>query len=325
MIKVIEANETYYEKWDEFIQKSTNGTIFHTRKFLSYHGDRFSSGEQFLIILKNNTLIGQIAIFVNEINGKKVAVSPYGASYGGVVLQRQPSYSEGRAIISALIEYLKQNMISEFIITPPINCCSNVSLDTFYFNMLEQGFKIVNQDISSVVKFDDEPIIDRITSKARQFSRKAINNNIKVANESSDLDGYWVVMDKTFKKLGIKPTHTKEQLKNIMTLFPKRVFIDIAYKEDIPIAGITYFVINERVSSSFYLCQDPRYQKYQALTLLVTNALQKFERKGYKYFDFGTSSANMIARENIFSFKEQFSKSGYFRTTFKWQNSIVKY
>ena len=33
-------NNEHQELWEQYIQKSNNGTIFHLRKFLSYHQDR---------------------------------------------------------------------------------------------------------------------------------------------------------------------------------------------------------------------------------------------------------------------------------------------
>ncbi|MDP7071962.1 MAG: GNAT family N-acetyltransferase, partial [Candidatus Marinimicrobia bacterium] len=52
--------ETYYERdaelWDTFVQESNNGTLFHTRKFLSYHpSDRFK--DRSLIFLKKGNPI----------------------------------------------------------------------------------------------------------------------------------------------------------------------------------------------------------------------------------------------------------------------------
>lgn len=93
----------------------------------------------------------------------------------------------------------------------------------------------------------------------------------------------------------------------------------MAYLNGRPIAGIGVFVINRRVSSSFYLCTDPEFQNVQALSGLVCGAIQRAQDNGFKWFDLGTSSDEMQGRENIFSFKEGFGAIGLFRDTYLWQ------
>lgn len=319
MIKIDEANQSYMEKWDSLIEKSINGTIFHRRDFLSYHGDKFKGKERFLMIFNGDSPLAQISFSVFENDGKKEALSPYGASYGGFVFQRVPGYKQGKEIVNVFKNYLNDNHIHSFRVIHPIACCTLESLDTFYFNLLETGFVSINRDISSVVRIPkDSTIMSEVSSNARNMARKAEMSNIVVQDKANIVD-FWKVMDNTFAKHGNKPTHTLEQFMTIMSLLPDRVYVDVAYKDGSPIAGIGYFVINKFVNSSFYLCQDPEKSKYQGLSLLVLNGLKKAQYEGFSYFDFGTSTVNMIARENIFMFKENYTKMGMFRETFKWK------
>lgn len=319
-IQIVEATGKYLENWDVFINASINGTIFHKRKFLSYHGDRFKEGQKFLVMLDGNVLFAQISLTIAEDdNGEVIAKSPYGASYGGFIFQKQPAYHKGKEVVEAFIEYLKENNVTRFVITHPIACCSLVSLDTFYFNLLEQGFKSVNRDISNVVCLhDDQGIEGLVSSKARNMARKAQKNEIKVI-ANAPISDFWNVIDKTYMKLQKIPTHTKIEFEELVDLFPNEIYADVAYYNDIPVAGIGCFRINKEVNSSFYLCQDPEYQALQGLSLLVINILKQCQSQGCKYFDFGTSSANMQARVNIFSFKENYTKTGMFRETFEWK------
>jgi len=56
------------EEWDEFINNSDNGTIFHKRKFFSYHpAGRFSDNS--LVITKSNKIIALFPAAL--IQGKK--------------------------------------------------------------------------------------------------------------------------------------------------------------------------------------------------------------------------------------------------------------
>ena len=46
--------------------------------------------------------------------------------------------------------------------------------------------------------------------------------------------------------------------------------------------------------------------------------MERCRSDGFMYYDMGTSSVGMEARENIFSFKESFSAESYIRETFEW-------
>jgi len=318
MFRIVEEKCSDIKVWDDFVDHAVNGTIFHLMSFLSYHGNRFQDRERHLAIFDDNSRFAQVSLSIDDFNGERIARSPYGASYGGFVFNKVPSYRDGGDLLNVFIDYLLSQDLSRFVITSPLACCSEYSMDTFYFNLLEKGFRSVNRDISSVFPLKTGSSIDSMVStRARRMERKAINAGIAIGKRA-DIKNFWKVMDSTFEKHGTSPTHTLEEFRLLTELLPERVYVDVAYKDEVPIAGIGYLVINNRVNSSFYLCQDPDYQKYQGLSYLIMEALRNCQDNGFCYFDFGTSSFNMIARENIFSFKENFTKSGMFRETFEW-------
>lgn len=321
MICVQEANEKYLKKWDELITTSINGTIFNRLDFLKYHKNRFTDKERHLIIHKDGNVFAQISLTLEHTDNEIIGRSPYGGSYGGLILQSYPSYHTGREIVSALMSYLNAENVDRFIITPPISCCSEYPLDSFYFNLFESGFRSINRDISSVFCFNDnKPIDNQVLKRSMRMAKKAETNGVKII-ENGSLPDFWEIMEDTLKKHGGNPTHTFEEFKYLNSLFPKKIYPDIAYLNDNPIAAIGVFTINHNMKCSFYICQKQEYQKYQGLSLLIINALAKCKNDGFKFFDFGTTSINMIARKNIFQFKNSFSNIGFFRETFEWRRN----
>lgn len=316
MLQIIKASDNFLKKWDDLISQSINGTIFHKRTFLSYHGDKFKDKEKYLVVLDGTNPLAQISLSIDG----KVAKSPYGASYGGFVFQKLLSYHEGKEVVECLIRYLKKERIRQFRIIMPPAYCSKYSLDTFYFNLMENGFKSINRDIENVVCFSQEPIEQQAATRGRRMAKKALSKKIQIQTKTNSLKDFYQIMEKTFKKHGQNPTHSKEELNTLIKLLPGKIYFDIAYKDDMPIAGIGFFEVNQRVNSSFYLCQDPAFQNYQGQSLLILEALKRTQKEGFLFFNFGTSSINMVAKENIFTFKENFSKTGFFRETFEWQS-----
>lgn len=307
-------------KWDPLVEQSNGGTLFHRHDFLAYHGDRFQKNEHHLVIYKGQTLCGVMPMAIFEEEGRRVAKSPYGGSYGGPVFPFTLNYANSHEIISDLLNLLSQLNVTEFRMTMPIAPCFRCYSETFYLVLLERGFKCVNQDISSVVYLgNDKPILENLTSRVRNMVRKARKENVEINRQASILE-FWQVLEKTFEKHGNKPTHTLTEFEWLHEHFPERVYVDVAYFKGKAVAGIGYFVINDRVNSSFYLCQDPEKQHTQALSLLIYDALEKAQQNGFSWFDFGTSSVNMHGRANVFLFKEGFGSIGVFRNTYTWYN-----
>jgi Acetyltransferase (GNAT) domain len=318
-ITLKEATDNQLNKWDDFIESSRNGTLFHMRHFLAYHGDRFAGREHYLVFLRGEAEVASLSLAVDEEDGVRVARSPYGASYGGIVLFREPVYSLSADIIASLVKWLIENRIEYCRFTHPIACCSAISMDTFTLALQEAGFALINRDISSVVRLGlKNTVWDRVSGNARNMVRKAERNGIVIDHDPLFAD-YWQVMEQTFTKHGTNATHNREELSDLIRRFPKHISIHVARMKGRPVAGVCEFVINSRVNSSFYFCQDPDHQEVQGLSLLVMDALQRSEKAGYNYYDFGTSSVNMQSRPNIFHFKESFGAEGFWRETLEWK------
>jgi hypothetical protein len=75
------------EEWDEFVEKSVNGTFMHSRQFLSYHTPgKFKDCS--LLFFDNNKLL---AVFpAADVEGKCLKSHP-GATYGGLVVSERCS------------------------------------------------------------------------------------------------------------------------------------------------------------------------------------------------------------------------------------------
>jgi len=312
-IKTLNRKNTKdYLQWKIFLKNASGSTIFHNPDFLSYHGNKFN--ECHIGIYKGKTLVGIIpgAIVMN--GEDKEYKSPYGASYGGFIFDKILRYSEAKEIILLFINYLEAQSIKKVTLIPSLPIFFEAHSDTFSFALLEQGFKCSNSDITSILELQENNL-SCFNSRARRSYKNGEKNKLSVVN-ISDIDVFWNLMTKTFNKHGVNPTHSKEQFTYLYTNLKKEICVNVAYYDGIPIAGIAQFRINKLTKSSFYLCQDDEYKILNAQTFLIKKIIDEAYLEGYKYYDFGTSSVNMIARPNIFEFKEGLGAIGEFRHTY---------
>ena len=315
--KIIKYQEKYFNEWNNFVENSNNGTIFHRLDFLNYHGEKFTENEHHLIILKGETIFGIIPLAIFEEDGKRIAKSPYGASYGGFVFKNAINYSSSRKIISTFIHYLKKINVNVCYITPAIGNYHQKECETFNFTLLENNFEIINSDITSYVNITNNDIYKNvITSRARNMISKAKKYDI-IITEKVDSKAFWNLLCKTYTKFSKTPTHNLPELEFLLTKFQDKIYSYIAIFENNPISGILLFELNKKSSLVFYLVTDDDYIYTQSLSYLIYFTIQNLHEKGIEIFDFGTSSSNMTANPNLFQFKESFGTVGVYKNTYK--------
>lgn len=318
MISVGVATEAEMLKWDSLVEHSVNGTIFHRLRFLAYHKDRFYQNERHLVFRKGTEPVALMSLLLDPVS--LVAKSPYGGSYGGVVFLVRPNFGLSEGVADALIAWLHQQNITEMTVTQPVNICSAVSQDVFIFCLMKQGFSVINRDVTNYVDLQRDPnVLNIIDGRARNMYRKAERLGLIIKNNSG-LDEFWPILVRGFAKHGVLPTHSYDDLDYLVKSFPESITFHVAEHEGVIVAGLCEFVINYKLNSSFYFAQDPMYQNLQGLTLLVVDALRRAHGK-FVFYDFGTSTVNMEARESVFKFKESFGAEGGFRESLRWSVS----
>jgi hypothetical protein len=322
-LRIEKADSNICKSWNEFVESSNEGTIFHRLDFLSYHGNKYADVEHQLVVLKDDDLFGVMPLTIVEEDGKRRARSPYGGSYGGPCFSKPLSYSDSISFISVFNEYMKSEQVGDVEVTLPIQACYRKYSDTLRFAMIENGYKCVNRDVSSIVYLgEDADLSNMVDKKMRDVSRyikKAKNSGVNIIRGARERE-FLEVVNCTHNSLNAKPTHTYDEWKMLQNMFKDRIYADVAYLNGRPIAGIGFIVINKMVTCSFYLCSDPQYRDLNSLFLLLYEAIERLKRAGTIWLDMGTSSVGQRARGNIFRFKENFGSIGMFRETYIYRS-----
>ncbi len=305
------------EEWENFVECSDNGTIFHKRLFLSYHPkDRFDDAS--LVVKKDKELLSVFPAVLIKRDGKKILSSHGGASYGGFCYKQNLNLKEAFNLVECLLSFAKDLNCDRVQLTPPPMIYQTKYSNYIDFALVKNNFGYVKREVSSVVQLDvpTENLLSTYRQEARTAVKKAIKQGIEIA-ECERFEEYYEILKKNLKmRHNVSPTHSLEELIKLKRMFPGKIRLWGAFLGEKLIAGVCNFSANQRVVLAFYISHDEDYQEYRAVNLLFYEIMKRYQEEGFKFLDFGIFTVNMDPNWGLGRFKENFGARGIFRDTF---------
>jgi len=302
--------EKHLNEWENFVKNADNGTIFHTRKFLSYH--RKGKFQDNSLICKEKNKI--LSVFPAAIVNNRLISHP-GASYGSFVHLENMGLKKAMKMIELLIEYCKEKYLDGVEMTLPPPVYYKKPTDYIPFSLVKNGFFLKKRELSGYIPLSNEPF-KIFKQEARTAARKAQREGVTI-KESNDFKTFYSILKGNLgMRHNVKPTHTMQELLKLKTLFSERIRLFSAYYKGRMISGSVIFSANESVLLAFYISHKEKYQYLRSLNLLFMELILWGFDKGYKYLDLGTFTLNMVPNFGLARFKESIGATGIFRDTY---------
>ena len=316
-MEIIEYTEEWKEEWDLFVEKSSNGTMFHMQKFFDYHIPGKFTFNHLLFLDKKKIA----AVLPGSLINNELYESPIGASYGSIVIP-DITFKRTMEIVTTLIQYSKSKGWKELLLTAAPMIYETYPNHNLDFAMLWQGFKFDLHYISSGIKLNkDIDIMSRFKPTIRRNIRKSFKEGLRVEiNER--YDQFYPILIENKSRHNVKPTHTYEDLLKLKSLMPDRLKLFMVYMEDKPIAGSLMFYANNNVAICFYNMLLYEFAKYKPIQRVMYEVVKDATEHGYNYVDIGvsqdTSADNpMTPSESLIDFKEKFDAKSIMRNTLR--------
>jgi len=310
-------DESFKTEWERFVENSENGTLFHTRKFLSYHpSGRFT--DHSLIIKSRDRIKALFPAAALTLDKDKTLISHRGASYGGFVYH-DLGIRDAFACVETLKNHAREHGFTRIILTPPPLVYMKRYSNYLDFALLQNGFRYMKREISSVLQLPAsvDHVLPIFKSEARTATRKSIKSGVEI-RPSEDYDRYYAILERNLSmRHQVNPTHTLDELKKLVALFPDKIHLWGAYVDGTLIAGVVNFICNEDVILAFYIADDKAYQQYRSVNNLFYHIFQWAVEQKFRFYDFGIFTVNMEPNWGLGKFKESFGARGLFRDTFE--------
>ncbi|MCD6098624.1 GNAT family N-acetyltransferase [bacterium] len=312
-MKVELYTQDRYDDWENFVLQANNGTIFHLRRFLSYHPPgRFD--ELGLIFRQRGKIIGLLPAVIEG----DTVVSHRGASYGGFVVANGVGIYNSYRMVDSALEFLLKEGFSRLVLTQTPQIYYLFPHNHIDFVLAKRGFVFLKRELTAVLKLERniDDNFARFKPEARTAVRKAEREGAQV-RLSSDWKQFYRILEKNLgMRHQVKPTHTLDELLCLYQLFPEKVLLFGNYYRNELIAGVVVFVANPRVILAFYISHNEDFQHLRPVNLLFYRIIGWGIEHGFQYLDFGTYTLNMDPNFGLARFKEGFGATGLFRDTY---------
>jgi hypothetical protein len=312
-MEVIEYHRKLRAEWEEFVENSNNGTIFHLQKFFDYHPtSRFK--HRHLLIKKGNRIRALFPAAEQDSSEGKVLASHPGASYGGLVFSPEMGIKESISAVKALLDFSRKQGFTKIVFTQAPIVYHKVLSNYVDFAVWTSGARYLRRELSAVIAAVHDPLAI-FRPEARTAVRKSIKSGITV-RESRDYARFYEILKMNLEmRHNVTPTHSLDELIRLARLFPKRIRLFCAYKDAEPIGGVVTFGCNERVVLAFYISHVEEHQRLRPVNLLIFELLKWVYDRGYSHLDLGTFTLREQPDFGLAKFKENFKARGLFRNT----------
>jgi hypothetical protein len=315
-ITISPYQSSFREEWDHFVRQSNNGTIFHLRRFLSYHPEgRFK--DHSLLFTGPKGLLALFPAAEQQVNGQRHLISHPGASYGGLVTPIGLTFQNSYDLVQSLIDYGKGEDFQRITLTLPPTIYNRRLSNYVDFALLQHGFSYHRREVSSILFLEQTPEenLAKFTAASRRAAKKARYSGVEVAFSDDMATFYDILLHNLKRRHNVQPTHALHELIQLKELFPEEIHLLAAFLDTRMIAGITIFRASPDVTLAFYISHDEAYQQYRAVNLLFYEMIRWAIDQRFRYLDFGIFTVFMKPNFGLARFKESFGSSGMFRDT----------
>ena len=293
--------------WDDLVSRSVNGTMLHTRRFLGYHGDRFS--DQSLVV--TNPRGWPIGVFpaAHDPADPEVVTSHPGMTYGGLVHDGSLHGASMMRVLGEIADEYRRRGFTRlrYKAVPAIYQSAPAADDEHALFRL--GATRYRCDLAAAINLAQR---GRVWSSRRQRRRRAEAAGVRTAESWDDIAAYWRILEANLGgRHGARPTHSLAEIEYLRDRFPKEIILVTATIGDDLVAGNLFFAEGP-VLYQRYTASTDEGRKMSATDLVVEHGVALAGERGCRFYSFGTSTLDegRQLNEPQYDYKVSFGAGG---------------
>lgn len=293
-------------RWDQFVPKTAQGVFLHSRRFLSYHGDRFKDAS--LLIENDKGQLRGLFPAAQALGDETRVVSHPGATYGGLLHDPGCRADEVMEMIAGIQAWCREQGYRTLTYKAvPLHVQSQVVQSDLYA-LWREGGNLVRRDLWNVLDLSQP----RSLSKGHNWGyKKAMKNGLEVVE--LDANGYApfhkMLAEGLMERYDTQPVHTLDELLDLQQRFPEEIQLWGCHTpEGELVAGTWLFKLHTRCWHTQYITASGKGRELFATDLLLEELVNRAQKTGVAFFSFGcsTDDGGQNLNSGLFSFKAGF-------------------
>lgn len=293
-----------YEIKINYFHPAINNHLFNEPEFFGIHTN--SKNDIYVQLVRKSDTKVFLTIAFYEIN-TGIFSSPNRGTFGGIGLNEKVKFEKVEKFISLISDFLKSRGAKSLL----IRCAPashNLTWFSIMFNVLQRkNFIIDLHEINFDLVIDERPYIERINYGNVKRIRKCIKNHFICENINHDqlIEVYEVIRDSR-ARLGLEVSMTYQQLKEMVTLFPKKVHLFSVYEDSSRssmIASAVCMSLTDSIMYVLYWGDRADYSSYSPIALLASSIYEFCQKNKINLLDAGISTINSEPNYGLMQFK----------------------
>ncbi len=292
--------------WEELVARSANGNMLHTRRFISYHRDRFHDRS---VMLKSRRRLVAVFPAAEDPANPATIVSHPGITFGGVV---HDGSIRGASMIHALqqvADYYSSLGYRRlrYKAIPAIYHSVPAEEDTYALFSLNAGR--YQCDLSVALNLARR---GRVSHGRVHSRRRAELAGVSAAACWAEIAGFWEILQMNLaKRHGTYPVHSLDEIDLLHERFPGKIVLITATIDSALVGGTLLYVMGP-VLRMQYTATTRQGRAVCATDAMIEHAIQLACERGCTFFDFGgcTRNEGRDLDQDLYYFKASFGGGG---------------
>lgn len=288
--------EPEYSQWDQFVEQSVQGTVFHSSSWITPAAKMLQFDPVIIGVFDTTQIIGGCSFFRKEIFPFfKIGTNDITlTSYGGIVTENKKSNNvreyETRyhEIISLILEKIRTLNLTNVKLT---NGPELVDIRTFTRN----GWK-ETVHYSYIFPLSG-PVEEHLSKKIRWSINKAGKAGI-VVSQKWDKDLYWDLTLNTYSRQGKQSPFSRELLFSFLETIENTRCGEMWVAETASGQGAAaeIFIWDPHMAYRWLAASHTDYRETEAPTFLLVEVMKHLQEKGHKKFNMMAANTPQLAK-----------------------------
>jgi hypothetical protein len=295
------------ELWDNLVARSCTGTMMHTRRFISYHGDRFRD-RSMMVEDRRGKVVGVLPAAEDPADPEMVISHP-GLTYGGLVHDGSLS---GASMVEALAEIVSRYRTLGYCrfrykVVPAIY--RSAPADDDLYALFRIGARHYRCDLSAAIDLSRR---GRLSHSRPQRRRRAEAAGVIAEENWNEIAAFWRILELNLaSRHGASPVHSLDEIRLLHDLFPDDILLMAAKIGDVLVGGILLFLAGPVLKAQYTATTEEGRATF-AIDPATERAIDLARERGCRFFDFGTATLDQgrSLSQDLYQFKISFGAGG---------------